>query len=43
MKKIMQIVLLIILSYSFYSCNTTEPPVENMQPGRRDYIWTLIH
>jgi hypothetical protein len=23
------------------SCNTTEPPVDNLQPGGRDYVWTV--
>ena len=36
---------LLILNISFLllfnsGCNTTEPPEENLQPGRRDYIWT---
>lgn len=23
------------------ACNTTEPPVDNIPPGRRDYIWSV--
>jgi len=25
----------------FYECNTTEPPIDNIEPGRRDYEWTV--
>jgi hypothetical protein len=33
-----------ILSLSFlplYSCNITEPPIDDSNPGRRDYTWTV--
>ncbi|MGB8319066.1 MAG: hypothetical protein WCE54_13120 [Ignavibacteriaceae bacterium] len=30
-----------LLFLSIISCNTTEPPEDNLQPGRRDYIWTM--
>jgi len=24
-----------------YSCNATEPPIDNTKPGRRDYVWSV--
>lgn len=42
MKKIFKRFLCIYLSaLVFWGCSTTEPPVENLSPGRRDYTWTV--
>ena len=38
-KKFLTTIILFIASLS-NSCNTTDP-VENIQPGRRDYVWTV--
>ncbi len=32
--------IFLICLFSF-SCNTTNPPVDKVQPGRRDYEWTM--
>ena len=35
-------VLTTFLTFIFFSeCNTTEPPIDNTEPGRRDYVWTV--
>ena len=31
--------LLLISLFGYLSCNTTEPPVDNIKPGRRNYVW----
>jgi hypothetical protein len=36
--KIKQMMLLLIL---FAQCDTTEPPVDNIQPGKRNYVWGI--
>jgi hypothetical protein len=42
MKKIMyNIILASIFLLTAFNCNTTEAPVDNLQPGRRDYVWTI--
>ena len=33
--------LLFTLNFLLVSCNTTEPPSDNIKPGRRDYTWTV--
>ena len=35
------IILASIFLLTAFNCNTTEPPVDNLQPGRRDYTWTI--
>ena len=40
MRKII-LVLAIVLSFSSFSCDTTEPIPDNIQPGRRDYVWSI--
>ena len=35
------LVLAIVLSFSSFSCDTTEPIPDNIQPGRRDYVWSI--
>lgn len=35
-------VIPVFLIFIFFSkCNTTEPPIDNTEPGRRDYVWTV--
>ncbi len=34
------ITYLLFTFISLLSCNPTEPPDDNLQPGRRDYVWT---
>ena len=42
MKKIKKhIILASIFLLTSFNCNTTEPPVDNLQPGRRDYVWSV--
>lgn len=38
---ISKFILILFFLYGFNSCNTTEPPVDNVQPGSRDYTWTV--
>ena len=38
MKNILVFILFVI---GLWSCNTTEPPVDDLQPGRRDYVWNV--
>jgi hypothetical protein len=40
MKKIFMLTI-IIFTVSLISCNSVEPPDDNLQPGRRDYVWTV--
>jgi hypothetical protein len=39
--KIINFLLLNFFVFSFFRCDTTEPPEDNLQPGRRDYDWTV--
>jgi len=41
MKIILKLFLLAFLFLNVQSCNTTEPPIDDTQPGRRDYVWTV--
>jgi len=45
MKKIFlwNVLLLVLLTLPLVlcGCNTTEPPIDNTEPGRRDYKWTI--
>jgi len=45
MKKIFlwNVLLLVLLTLPLVlcSCNTTEPPIDNIEPGRRDYEWSV--
>jgi len=38
MRKIVYIQLLLI---AFISCNTTAPPIDDIKPGSRDYVWEV--
>lgn len=40
MKTITRFLLPVIL-FGFISCDTTEPPIDNTTPGRRDYVWSI--
>lgn len=40
MKQGISFIALIGLSFFLYSCDTTEPPIDDLQQGRRDYVWT---
>ena len=35
-----KIVIIFFIAFLNNSCNTTEP-IDNLQPGRRDYVWTV--
>ncbi|HJZ23199.1 MAG TPA: hypothetical protein VJ201_01980 [Candidatus Babeliales bacterium] len=35
------LILIFVLILISLHCDTTEPPVDNLQPGRRDYVWTV--
>ena len=35
------LILASIFLLTFFSCDTTEPPIDNIPPGRRDYVWTV--
>lgn len=39
MKQMVTFILIIILNS--LGCDTTEPPSDDLHPGRRDYGWTL--
>jgi hypothetical protein len=32
---------LLVITLLNFSCDTTNPPDDNLQPGRRDYVWTV--
>jgi hypothetical protein len=34
-------ILVIIFILISLQCDTTEPPVDDLPPGRRDYVWTI--
>ena len=40
MKYLFYLIAAIIFAF-ITSCDTTEPPVDNTEPGRRDYVWTI--
>jgi hypothetical protein len=34
--------LIILITFYNFSCNTTEPPIiDNIPPGKRDYVWSI--
>ena len=35
------LIFVLIIILNTVHCDTTEPPVDNLQPGRRDYVWTV--
>jgi len=35
------LILASIFLLTSFSCDTTEPPIDNIPPGRRDYVWTV--
>jgi hypothetical protein len=35
------LISLLIVTLCYIGCDTTEPPIENTTPGRRDYTWTV--
>jgi hypothetical protein len=35
------IFILTVILLGIISCDTTEPPIDNILPGRRDYTWTI--
>jgi hypothetical protein len=39
--KALIIFLSLVISLGIISCDTTEPPIDNITPGRRDYVWTI--
>lgn len=41
MKHLHKIFFVIITITLFNTCNTTEPPTDELKPGRRDYVWTI--
>jgi hypothetical protein len=41
MKTLIKIFSIVIAASFFTTCNTTEPPDNEIKPGRRDYIWTV--
>jgi hypothetical protein len=41
MKLIMIFLIFSLTAILNFSCNTTEPLEDNLQPGRRDYVWSV--
>jgi len=41
MNQMLFLIFVLIIILNTVHCDTTEPPVDNLQPGRRDYVWTV--
>ena len=41
MKKKFIICCFVVTNFLFVTCDTTEPPIDDISPGKSDYIWSI--